>query len=224
MQEREKENEQKLRYEFLLDSFLNRLKKSPCVIYRNSLVCLIDEKDVDLFTGDSPASITDLLRFYGLVCGISNEIADPEKLSMYYDQACTTLNLVRCLKDSGLYFFHKDYSVYSILDTVYSLCSIPLPEYCYPKYMQLLKFDSENDTNYALTLSAYLECGHDSMRTAELMHVHRNTIIYRLKRMEELFGICLNDADELFSIHFTLRILRYLGVKQDGPNLPESSQ
>lgn len=214
LRERNSDTEQKLRYEFLLDSFFNRLQKSPCVIYRDAIVCLIDEGSTALFTGDTPASLTDLLQFYNLICGISNEIADPRKLSMYYEQALNALTLAERLKDPGLYFFHENYSVFTLLDLVSSKAQ--LSEYCSPRYMQLLKYDSRNDTNYAATLSAYLECGHDSLRTAEKMHVHRNTIIYRLKRLEELFGIRLDDADELFSIHFTLKILRYLGVSGGG--------
>lgn len=47
-----------------------------------------------------------------------------------------------------------------------------------------------------LTLRAYLENGHSLRRAAELRSVHRNTVVYRLKRAEELLGHPLTD-DEL---------------------------
>jgi len=50
------------------------------------------------------------------------------------------------------------------------------------------------------------------MLTAERMHLHRNTVIYRIKRLEDLFDIHLDDPEDLFAIQLSLRILRYLDI------------
>jgi len=61
-------------------------------------------------------------------------------------------------------------------------------EYKYKlKYMALIRHDEQNGTAYAATLASYLACNQDSLVTAETIHVHRNTIIYRIKRLEDTF-------------------------------------
>lgn len=46
-----------------------------------------------------------------------------------------------------------------------------------------------------LTLSAYLESGQSLLRAAERRNVHRNTVVYRLKRVEELLDRPLKQND-----------------------------
>ena len=49
--------------------------------------------------------------------------------------------------------------------------------------------------------------------TAERLFVHKNTILYRLKRIEELFGVSSNDTKEMMSVYLSIMIMRYLGVE-----------
>ena len=201
---------QKPRYEFLIDAFFARLQKRPCVIYHDAIVCLVDSSDINLFTGDSSAGITDLLTASDLICGVSNEISDPGKTSACFHQAWNALNIAELLKDPGVYFFYEDYCFYELLDAVSP--QERLSEFCSPKYLKMLRYDSANGTDYAETLSSYLRCGCDSMKAAAEMHVHRNTIIYRMKKIEEFFAINLDDSDELFSLNLTSRVIRFLSA------------
>jgi hypothetical protein len=63
---------------------------------------------------------------------------------------------------------------------------------------------------HRLTLQAYLDSGHSLQRAAQLRSVHRNTIVYRLQRIERLLG---HPAGELeLEVRSALLLARDLGV------------
>lgn len=55
--------------------------------------------------------------------------------------------------------------------------------------------EGETTSELRLTLRAYLESGQSLLRAAESRNVHRNTIVYRLKRVEELLDRSLKQND-----------------------------
>lgn len=46
-----------------------------------------------------------------------------------------------------------------------------------------------------------------------MLSVHRNTVDYRIGRIQELFGIDTNDAEELFELQVSFKIQDYLDVQ-----------
>ena len=60
------------------------------------------------------------------------------------------------------------------------------------------------------TLKAYLDTGLDRRRTAELLHVHPNTVDYRLRRAVALTGLDPVDPDQLQRIGAALAARRTL--------------
>ncbi|GEP25934.1 hypothetical protein CLE01_05320 [Cryobacterium levicorallinum] len=70
----------------------------------------------------------------------------------------------------------------------------------------VLNLDARSGTEYAATLRSYLDCGRDSARTATLLSVHQNTLRYRLRRVQELFGIDLDNADDTLMLWLSLRV------------------
>lgn len=56
------------------------------------------------------------------------------------------------------------------------------------------------------TLSAYLLHAMDVPRTARHLHVHQNSLRYRLSRIEQLLGRNLHDAGDLAAIHIALLV------------------
>ena len=56
-------------------------------------------------------------------------------------------------------------------------------------------------------------------RTAEALHVHRNTLLYRLGRIKEISGLNLEDAEERLALWLALkahRVLRTLDENDSG--------
>jgi sugar diacid utilization regulator len=63
----------------------------------------------------------------------------------------------------------------------------------------------------ARTLLAWLESAGDANAAARRLHVHPQTIRYRLRQASGLFGDALTDPDARFRLLLTLRVRRLLG-------------
>lgn len=57
----------------------------------------------------------------------------------------------------------------------------------------------------AETLGVYLDCFGDVAASAQHLHVHPNTVRYRIRRVEQLLGASLNDADVRLLLSLSLR-------------------
>jgi purine catabolism regulator len=56
------------------------------------------------------------------------------------------------------------------------------------------------------TLAAYLATNGSPTDAADRLHLHRNTVLYRLGRIEELLQVDLRDADVRLALHLALKI------------------
>ncbi|MEU2123460.1 PucR family transcriptional regulator [Nocardia niwae] len=74
----------------------------------------------------------------------------------------------------------------------------------------LLDYDRRRNADLAHTLSRYLECGGNYDDSAAALHIHRGTLRYRLRRIRELTGFDLRDADTRFTLQAATRAWRFL--------------
>ncbi len=77
----------------------------------------------------------------------------------------------------------------------------------YQNTFQVLANESKKDVEILLqTLSVYLESHCQLSETAKRLFVHRNTVIYRLEKCEELLGRSLKDPEQTLSLRLAFRI------------------
>ena len=72
--------------------------------------------------------------------------------------------------------------------------------------------DREKDTQYCETLYHYLTCCHSLKKTSDALYTHRNTVLYRIRRLQEDFAIPLEEpsqhADLLLGVSLILFEIR----------------
>ena len=73
---------------------------------------------------------------------------------------------------------------------------------------RLAEYDALHRTQLVETLGAWLDAFGDAISAAARVHVHPNTFRYRLRRIAEVGGIDLDDADSRFAAMLELRLLR----------------
>ena len=78
---------------------------------------------------------------------------------------------------------------------------------CAPQILTMLRHDKEKGTDNYKVLYTYLENDRVTSEAAQLLHMHRNNVNYRIKRIEELFGLNLSDSEERLRIQMSFRIL-----------------
>lgn len=74
-------------------------------------------------------------------------------------------------------------------------------------WRDVLAHDAEHDTDYARTLTCWLDAGCDTGRAAEKLVVHPNTCRYRLRKAQQHLGIDLEDPDQRLVLWLQLRTL-----------------
>ena len=60
---------------------------------------------------------------------------------------------------------------------------------------RLLEEDEEKHTDLYNTLKVYLICENNITLAAKKLHIHRNTLVYRLKQIEKCLDVDLNDTE-----------------------------
>lgn len=70
----------------------------------------------------------------------------------------------------------------------------------------LLSQDARNDGTLIDTLNGFFRCNGNLSETARTMHLHRNSLLYRLDRIEALLGRSLEDSEFRLSLQIALKI------------------
>ncbi|WP_371496698.1 helix-turn-helix domain-containing protein [Kitasatospora sp. NBC_00374] len=70
----------------------------------------------------------------------------------------------------------------------------------------LLDYDARRGTELVRTLRAYFDCGQSLTRAKDHLHVHVNTVVQRLDRIEALLGPDWNQPERCLELHLALRL------------------
>lgn len=70
----------------------------------------------------------------------------------------------------------------------------------------LVAYDERTGGALMKTLDAYFACHGSPTEMAERLHLHRNTVLYRLNRIEEVGRLSLNDPATRLNLHLCLRV------------------
>jgi DNA-binding PucR family transcriptional regulator len=76
----------------------------------------------------------------------------------------------------------------------------------------LLEYDKRRGSELVESLSQYLEGGGNYDAIADTLAIHRNTLKYRLRRIREISGFDLADADTHFNLQLATRALHTLSA------------
>ena len=92
----------------------------------------------------------------------------------------------------------------------------------YDHIFQAFSSNHQQDEEQILlnTLSVYLETHCQISETAKRLYVHRNTVIYRLEKCEELLGKSLKDPETTFHLRFAFRIKSILKTNERKKQTP----
>ncbi|WP_033294523.1 helix-turn-helix domain-containing protein [Amycolatopsis jejuensis] len=74
---------------------------------------------------------------------------------------------------------------------------------------RLEQHDTEHQTAYLETLSTLLIARGDITVAAERLHIHANTVRYRLRKLQEMFGLDLDGVDEWLGLSLVLAARSY---------------
>ncbi|MDE3230281.1 MAG: helix-turn-helix domain-containing protein [Chloroflexota bacterium] len=67
------------------------------------------------------------------------------------------------------------------------------------------------------TLEAFFACNGNSARAAEKLHLHRNSLLYRLNQVRDLLGQDLDDPETRLTLQLAIKGRRVLQLKEERP-------
>ncbi|MDR3333582.1 MAG: helix-turn-helix domain-containing protein [Treponema sp.] len=143
---------------------------------------------------------------YCIRCGVSNPFSRIEDIRIAYQEALNAL-------ENGVFFLqpghvHNYYPLFHIFDIVNR--DNNLLRFLHPAITKLLDYDNIYHTKWFGDLTVFIFSDCDMQRTADMLCVHKNTIHYRIKKVEEIMGYSFKDAVFIFSLKLSVFILYYL--------------
>ena len=148
--------------------------------------------------------------------GVSRLFADLSELRGYFFQAYTTARLAR----GGCEFFDDVFPAPIFEAAVMGAgCGMLL----HPALRQLHEYDQRNQTEYFRTLQVYSLTLHDKEAAARILCVHRNTLVYRLNRISELFGLPYEEPRTALAILNSYQLYAVGVLRRADFGLPENT-
>lgn len=123
------------------------------------------------------------IQTLGFLVGQSECFTRFDKMAVYYKQALFALNKGEEKNKKGFVFYEDCF-----FDHLYQLTKEDM--LCYQPVEQLIWYDKKHHTNYCETLYYYLINERNAVKTASQLFLHRNTMKYRLEKIEQL--ICVD--------------------------------
>ncbi len=80
----------------------------------------------------------------------------------------------------------------------------------------LIDYDRRTGAGLMRTLEAFFRCHGSPTEMAALLHLHRNTVLYRLRRIEEIGRLRLDDPETRLNLHLCLRVREVLLASGEG--------
>jgi sugar diacid utilization regulator len=128
-----------------------------------------------------------------LCCGVSMVFNNFLHLRYYYTQS--TFAAAQCKSSlSPAICFYEDYQADHVLQTL-SL-GTDLRCFCHPGILSLWESGNELQRDLVHCLYHYFLNGKNISAAAEAIHIHRNTLIYRLNKAEEILNVDIKQPSE----------------------------
>jgi sugar diacid utilization regulator len=139
-------------------------------------------------------------------------------LHYHYAHTLDALKLRFCAQPDRCLAASEDLALYSLIASTREAGGPDLPPH--PVIRILQQSDQQRKTAYVETLFAYLAHSQKPIPTCGALHIHRNTLDYRLRRIEELTDLDWGDGDLMFRLYFSLCSLRYDQLAVTLPPVP----
>lgn len=178
-------------------------------IHKRTIIIYLEKSDNDLSI-DHANSYLDKLDAYvdrilpniAFIWGFDNQSLPMDMLSKNYANAKEALKISM---QSGSHTLRNCYQLSIKQKIIYSLLTdeeiIKLAEYA---LKNIIEYDNCKSADLMQTLECYCMANYNISETARLLHLHRQSLLYRLSKIESLCNLSLKKHDDLFVIELCI--------------------
>lgn len=187
---------------FLQTQLKNEFHASHPFIYKGKTVMFLH--------GDhSMPRLAELAGQNGTPAAVSEKLNGIFSAERLYPAVTATLDYLNEKGKGGALAFAEDYTLLLTLRTAAGNGTVFDRD-----VKKMAEYDKENEGELCLTLYTYLCCRHSLKDTCERLYTHRNTVLYRIRRIKEFFGID-TDNPELCIMYLLQAALELVKAGED---------
>jgi len=186
------------------DKIKSSISESVTFIYNKKVVSIINITKAGGYISIS-RQVNKLISSESLHCGLSFEFTGIERILDFYNLALLACSIADKLDKK----FLDMYSAAHIRITERIHLISDLQDLIHPDLLRLDRLDPQRTSHYLETLYAYLICGGNYTDTANYLGLHRNSLIYRMNRIQSIIKSDLNDVHNK---HFLLISYLLMGI------------
>jgi len=210
-------NCQKKLYEFLSKSILKYFPNTISIIKGYNIVFILELNKITK-SNLSRTTIEKILisrqvklimnnKYKNISLGISNSFSEISNFKNAYSNAVQSLKIGRKIyKDNFIVFYDELETKKILLNNQIE----DLKEFVDKTLGNLLNYSNNSRKDFLETLSIYIKSSGNWSYTKDKLHIHGNTLSYRIKRIEEILGIDLSNYNHRLKIQIALEILEII--------------
>ena len=181
---------------YLRMQLLRAFAGSMGVVRGEDVLMVVDASDAG---EDLPRMLEHCVQMDGLVLGASYAFCGLEHLKRASEQALAALRLSSA--KTGIICYQQVVARHMMER---ASLTIDGSTFIHPALELLAEADERERSGHLADLGAYLANGRNATATARALHVHKNTMYYRLQRIEQIACVDLSDEQTCFALQLSL--------------------
>lgn len=193
--------------------FVNSFKNVFSVFYEGYYFAIISSEKDYVINETQMTKLKTFSKDIKMLCGISRTFTGLLDTRLNFQQAVESINSgKRTNPDQNIFNYEN-----VVMQHIISICEkeAPLKSFCLPNLDKLKIYDTSKGTDFYNTLHYFANKFNNPTELAKDLNLHRNTLYYRIKKIEEILDIDLNNTDTLFRVYFSFKILEYMGLDNE---------
>jgi sugar diacid utilization regulator len=146
----------------------------------------------------------------GVSIGVGGGFREPAHIARSYEEARRTTEVIRRLGQRGAVVAFDKLGISRLLLQVPDIET--LREFATDILGEVLRHERKHHSEFIATLMCYFRENNSPQRASKLLHVHPNTVTYRIHRIEEITGLDLNTYRDRLAAQVALEIIDALDV------------
>lgn len=196
-------------YKSTLQTFLMHLHKNVVVLRMGSRLVIIMGNDSKENNRQTMVQIKERLTCFvskgeTILSGIGGQGRGFQKIYKSYRQGEKILKLIRSLNGTENMVFYDELGAYKLLIAIED--QEVVADYYNETIEPIVRYDNFNQTDLLSVLECYLRHSGSVKDTAEEMFIHRNTVNYKIRKIEEILQLDLSHLDHRIKLTIGLML------------------
>ena len=188
---------------------------SNITTYNGDILLIIQKRQRKSRVKFNEKYLMNLLEQYNGFSCMGNASEFIMSLPPMYHQVHGALRIGSRLDPKRRIYYYEDFAMYQIVELaadseIKHLSSRNLAHLCNNEMIALIMYDQKYNTNMADILLTFLRYERNTTKAAEALFMHRNTLLYKIKKIEEIIDRDLEDPDFRARMLFSGYVVNYM--------------